>query len=165
MAVLLTTLLGITVTTLFENLSDIISCPINGPFEGEEYWIDHESNTIQIANNDVRLAATIMRKVNAAELFETKLVKIGQAGDNILLGLDTLGDTKPVFTTRIGFQRDTLVEVKKDKAGKLCLYVNQKRHARMFNKMTSVKEFIKTLDTDLQADTADIKTFEAYEAE
>lgn len=152
-------------TTLFNNLSEVISCPINGPFEGEEYWIDYNTDTIQVANNDVRLAATIMRKVNALELFETKLVKIGQAGDNILLGLDTLTDAKPVHTARIGFERDTLVEVKKDKAGKLCLYINQKRHARMFNKMVSVKEFIKSLDAELQADTNDIKTFEAYEAE
>lgn len=149
-------------TQLFKDLSDVISCPINGPFEGEEYWIDHSNDTIQIADNNVRLAATIMRKVNSLDLFETKLVKIGQAGDNILLGLDTLTDTKPIYTARIGFQRDTLIEVKKDKAGKLCLYVNQKRHARMFNKMVSAKEFIKTLDSELQADTADIKTFEAY---
>lgn len=148
-------------TQLFEHLSELISCPIEGPFEGEDYWVDNTTNTIQIAHNDIKLAATIMRKVNASDLFDIKLVKVGQAGDSILLGTDTLTEDKAIYTANIGFQRDTLAEVKKDKTGKLCLYLNKKRSPRMFNKMSSLKEFLKTLDTDLKAAGATFETFDA----
>lgn len=146
---------------LFNELPALISCPIDGPFEGEDYLIDNENNTIQVTHNNIKLAATIMRKVNTSDLFEIKLVKVGQAGDSILLGADTLTEDKAVYTANIGFQRDTLAEVKKDKAGKLCLYLNKKRSPRMFNKMSSLKEFLKTLDIDLQTQGNSFATFDA----
>jgi hypothetical protein len=66
------------------------------------------------------------------------------------LGFDTLLDADPVYTTNIGYMRDTLAEVKKDTAGKFCLYLNKKRATRMFTKLTAAKTFLKKLDKDLQ---------------
>lgn len=134
-----------------ELLNEIISDPINGPYEGEDYWIDVDG-TIQIAENNVVLAATVLRKVNNSEQFDTKLVKIGQRGDSIILGFDTLVDSAPVYTVNIGYKRDTLAEVKKDLAGKFCLYLNKKRVTRMFKKLASAKTYLKNLDKELQAE-------------
>jgi hypothetical protein len=136
-------------TQVAELLNEIIGDPINGPYEGEDYWID-EDGTIQVAENNVVLAATILRKTNNSGQFEVKLVKIGQRGDSIILGFDTLLDADPVYTTRIGYMHDTQVEVKKDLAGKFCLYLNNKRATRMFNKLASAKTYLKKLDKELQ---------------
>jgi hypothetical protein len=136
-------------TQVAELLNDIIGDPINGPYEGEDYWID-EDGTIQVAENNAILAGTILRKANNSGQFAVKLVKIGQRGDSIILGFDTLLDADPVYTTNIGYMRDTLAEVKKDTAGKFCLYLNRKRATRMFTKLTAAKTFLKKLDKDLQ---------------
>lgn len=145
--------------TELERLSDIIADPIAGPYEGEDFWIDADG-TIQVAENNVVLAATILRKANNSGEFPVKLVKIGQRGDSILLGFDTLLDAEPVYTAKIGFKRDTLTEVKKDQAGKFCLYVNKKRATRLFNKLSTVKSFIKKLDRDLQEAAQEPESFE-----
>lgn len=134
-----------------EQLNNIIGDPINGPYEGEDYWIDADG-TVQVAENNVRLAAMIMRKTNNSGAFDTKLVKLGSKGDSILLGFDTMADIAPVYTAKIGFKRDTFAEVKKDLAGKFCVYLNQKRAARMFNKLSSAKVYLKKLDVELQTD-------------
>jgi len=136
-------------TQVAELLNDIIGDPINGPYEGEDYWID-EDGTIQVAENNAILAGTILRKANNSGQFAVKLVKIGQRGDSIILGFDTLLDADPVYTTNIGYMRDTLAEVKKDTAGKFCLYLSKKRATRMFTKLTAAKTFLKKLDKDLQ---------------
>lgn len=136
-------------TQVAELLNDIIGDPINGPYEGEDYWID-EDGTIQIAENNAILAGTILRKANNSGQFDTKLVKIGQRGDSIILGFDTLLDADPVYVTDIGYMRDTHAEVKKDTAGKFCLYLNKKRATRMFTKLTAAKTFLKKLDKELQ---------------
>lgn len=136
-------------TQVAELLNEIIGDPINGPYEGEDYWID-EDGTIQVAENNAILAGTILRKANNSGQFAVKLVKIGQRGDSIILGFDTLLDADPVYTTNIGYMRDTLAEVKKDTAGKFCLYLNKKRATRMFTKLTAAKTFLKKLDKDLQ---------------
>jgi len=138
-------------TQVAELLNEIIGDPINGPYEGEDYWID-EDGTIQIAENNAILAGTILRKTNNSGQFDTKLVKIGQRGDSIILGFDTLLDADPVYKAQIGYMRDTLAEVKKDNAGKFCLYLNKKRATRMFSKLTAAKAFLKKLDKDLQSD-------------
>ena len=91
--------------TLNSQLLDIISDPITGPFEGEDYWID-DSGVIQVAENNVRLAAIIMRKANLSGKFDKKLVKIGAQGDSILLGFDSLTDTAPVYSAKIGYKGD-----------------------------------------------------------
>jgi hypothetical protein len=138
-------------TQVAELLNEIIGDPINGPYEGEDYWIDTDG-TIQVAENNVKLAAIIMRRANSSGYFDTKLVKVGNKGDSILLGFDTMADIEPVYTAKIGFKRDTLAEVKRDLAGKFCVYLNKKRASRMFSKLSAVKAYLKKLDLDLQTD-------------
>jgi hypothetical protein len=135
---------------LAEKLNDIIADPFNGPFEGEDYWID-DSGVIQVAENNVRLAAIIMRKANLSGEFDKKLVKIGAQGDSILLGFDTLTDALPVYTAKIGFKGDMLAEVRADESGKFCLYINGKRGNKMFAKLSAVKSAIKKLDREMQS--------------
>ena len=141
-------------TQVAELLNDIIGDPINGPYEGEDYWID-EDGTIQIAENNAILAGTILRKANNSGQFDVKLVKIGQRGDSIILGFDTLLDAEPVYVTDIGYMRDTHAEVKKDLAGKFCLYLNKKRATRMFTKLSAAKTFLKKLDRELQSEATE----------
>ena len=134
----------------YQVLLDLVSDPILGPFEGEDFWIDPDG-TIQIAENNVKIAALLMRKVNTSGLFDVNLVKMGQRGDSILLGFDTLLDADPVYSAKIGFKSDTLAEIKRDINDKFCVYVNGKRLARMFAKLTQAKQMIKKLDKDLQS--------------
>jgi hypothetical protein len=63
-----------------------------------------------------------------------------------------MADIEPVYTANIGFKRDTLAEVKRDTAGKFCVYLNKKRASRMFSKLSAVKAYLKKLDADLQTD-------------
>ena len=135
---------------LAEKLNNIIADPFNGPFEGEDYWID-DSGVIQIAENNVRLAAIIMRKANLSGEFDKKLVKIGAQGDSILLGFDSLTDTAPVYSAKIGFKGDMLAEVREDDTGKFCLYINGKRGTKMFTKLSLVKSAIKKLDREMKS--------------
>lgn len=130
-----------------EELANYISDPYDGPEEGVDFWVD-EQGLIQV--QDPRTAALIMRKVNFSQQFDNKLVKIGQRGDSILLGFDTLLDIDPVYSANIGFKRDTLVEVKQDQQGMFCLYINKKRATRMFKKLSSAKTFLKKLDKELR---------------
>ena len=119
-----------------EQLLNTITDPYEGPEEGIDFWID-ENGYVQVP--DHRTAGLIMRKANTSGEFEQKLVKIGQKGDVILLGFDTLANVEPVYSARIGFKGDTSAEVKKDTSGKFCVYINGKRQARLFNKLTSAK--------------------------
>jgi hypothetical protein len=135
---------------LAEKLNDIIADPFNGPFEGEDYWID-DTGVIQVAENNVRLAAIIMRKANLSGKFDKKLVKIGAQGDSILLGFDSLTDALPIYSAKIGFKGDMFAEVKKDESGKFCLYINGKRGNKMFAKLSAVKSAIKKLDKEMQS--------------
>ena len=123
---------------------------MDGPFEGEDFWID-DNGTIQVAENNVRVAAMIMRKTNSSGKFSQRLVKIGAQGDSILLGFDTLGDVKPVYTAKIGFKGDMLAEVKEDTTGKFCLYINGKRGTKMFAKLSAVKAALRKLDKEIQS--------------
>lgn len=149
----------ISMIQMTENLLEIISDPISGPYEGEDFFVD-EDGLIQVSENNVRIAAMIMRRANTSGKFESNLVKLGQRGDTILLGFDTLLDIDPVYTAQIGYQKGMLAEVKKDAKGKFCLYLDKKRSARMFAKLASVKTFIKRLDADLQSVGKTIATFE-----
>jgi hypothetical protein len=134
---------------LAEKLNDIIADPFNGPFEGEDYWIDN-NGIIQVAEINVRLAAIIMRKANLSGEFDKKLVKIGAQGDSILLGFDSLTDALPVYSAKIGYKGDMLAEVRADESGKFCLYVNGKRGTKMYAKLSVVKSAIKKLDREMQ---------------
>ena len=135
---------------LAEKLNKIIADPFNGPFEGEDYWID-DTGIIQVAENNVRLAAIILRKTNLSGKFDKKLVKIGAQGDSILLGFDSLTDTPSVYTAKIGYKGDMFAEVKKDDTGKFCLYINGKRGNKMFAKLSAVKSAVKKLDREMQS--------------
>jgi hypothetical protein len=56
-----------------------------------------------------------------------------------------------VYTAKIGFKGDVLAEVKKDESGKFCIYINKKRQARLFSKLSSTKQTIKLLDKELRS--------------
>ena len=126
---------------------ELVNDPYNGPEEGIDFWVDEQGH-IQV--NNTRTAGLILRRVNTSGQFAQNLVKIGAQGDSILLGFDTLVDIPAVHTVKIGFQNATLAEVKQDQTGKFCVYLDNKRGARMFNKLASVKTFIKRLDKDLK---------------
>ena len=145
--------------TQAELLNEIIGDPILGPYEGEDYWID-EDGSIQVSDNNVILAATIMRKTNNSGQFTVKLVKIGHRGDSIILGFDTLLDADPVYTTNIGYKRDTVAEVKRTQDDKFCVYINKKRSTRTFVKLSSAKTFLKKLDKELQQEATEPEVFE-----
>lgn len=130
-----------------EQLLEVISDPYNGREEGVDFWVDEEGY-IQV--HDVRTAALIMREANTSGMFAVNLVKIGQKGDSILLGFDTAASSDPVFTSQIGYQKAVLAEIKVGNDGKFCIYLDKKRSARNFNKLSSAKTYIKRLDKDLQ---------------
>ena len=139
-----------------DKLLEVITDPYAGREEGVDFWVD-ENGYIQ--TQDVRTAALIMRTANNSGEFEQNLVKVGQKGDSVLLGFDTLLDADPVFKSKIGLGKDISVEVKRDELGKFCVYMNGKRLARMFNKLASAKRFIKLTDKDLQ-ETVKISTYD-----
>lgn len=130
-----------------EQLLEVITDPYEGREEGVDFWVD-ENGYIQTM--DVRTAALIMRTANNSGVFEQNLVRVGQKGDSILLGFDELLNVDPVYAKRIGFKGDTLAEVKVTEDKKFCLYLNKKRAARVFKKLSTVKSFIKKLDSELQ---------------
>jgi len=133
-----------------DQLTNIITDPIDGPFEGEDFWID-DNGMIQVAENNVRLAAIIMRKANSSGKFDQRLVKIGIQGDSILLGFDTLADSQSIYTAKIGFKGDMLAEVKEDSSGKFCLYINGKRGTKMYAKLSAAKSTLKKLDREMKS--------------
>lgn len=138
-------------------LLDIISDPILGPFEGEDFCID-EQGYIQVEEN--KTAALITRKVNASGLFPVNLVKIAHKGDTIILGFDSLSTAKPVFANQIGYKKSVLAEVKVGEDGKFCIYLDKRRGARTFAKLASAKTFVKRLDKDLQTVGETVATYE-----
>lgn len=141
-----------------EQLLEVISDPYSGREEGVDFWVD-EDGYIHVEN--VRTAALIMRVANMSGEFTQNLVKVGQKGDCILLGFDTLLDAKAVFTDKIGVNKDILAEVKRDENDKFCVYLNRKRSARMFTKLASAKRFVKSLDKDLQ-ETVKVSSYDDY---
>lgn len=138
-------------------LLDIISDPILGPFEGEDFCID-EQGYIQVEES--KTAALITRKVNASRLFPVNLVKVAHKGDTIILGFDTVSSTEPVFVNQIGYQKSVLAEVKVGTDGKFCIYLDKRRSARTFAKLAGAKTFVKRLDKDLQSTGETIASYE-----
>lgn len=145
------------IMTSIEQLVDVISDPYDGPEEGLDFWVDEQGH-IQVQDN--RTAALIMRKANISNLFDNKLVKVGQRGDSIILGFDTLLDAEPIYVVRIGYKKDTLAEVKRDARDMFCLYLNKKRVTRMFKKLTSAKTYLKKLDKELQQEAVEPEAFD-----
>jgi hypothetical protein len=140
-------------------LLDIISDPITGPFEGEDFCVDEQGH-IQVYDSNPKVAAMIMRKANMSGLFPVNLVKVAHKGDAIILGFDTVSGTEPVFVNQIGYQRGVLVEVRVGDDGKFCVYLDRRRSARTFAKLASAKTFIKRLDKDLQTVGNTVATYE-----
>jgi hypothetical protein len=145
--------------TDYQQLIDLITDPISGPFEGEDFCVD-EQGYIQVYNNDPKIAAMIMRKANISGLFAVNLVKVAHKGDSIVLGFDTTSGTEPIFANQIGYQKSVLAEVKVAADGKFCIYLDKRRSARVFAKLASAKTFIKRLDRDLQSTGETIATYE-----
>jgi hypothetical protein len=145
--------------TDYQQLIDLITDPISGPFEGEDFCVD-EQGYIQVYNNDPKIAAMIMRKANISGVFPVNLVKIAHKGDSIVLGFDTVAGTEPVFSNQIGYQKDVLAEVKVAADGKFCIYLDKKRSAKVFAKLASAKTFIKRLDRDLQSVGETVASYE-----
>ena len=142
-----------------EQLLEVISDPYSGREEGVDFWVDEDG---YIQTQDVRTAALIMRTANTSGEFTQNLVKVGQKGDSILLGFDTLLTVAPVFTTKIGMRKDILAEVKRDDNDKFCVYLDGKRSARIFSKLTGAKRFVNSLDKDLQ-ETAKVSSYDDYD--
>lgn len=140
-----------------EQLLTVISDPYDGREEGIDFWIDEQG---YIQTQDVRTAALLMRKANTSGQFDQNLVKVGQKGDSLILGFDTVLGTKPVFANQIGYQKGVLAEVKVGDDGKFCIYLDKKRSARTFAKLASAKTFIKRLDQDLQTVGETVATYE-----
>ena len=137
---------------MISDVVDLINDPYNGPEEGVDFWVD-EQGLIQVS--DTRTAGLILRTVNTSGNFTSQLVKIGQSGDSVLLGFDELLNIDPVYAARIGYKRDTQVEVKSDTSDKFFIYVNKKRLARTFKKLAQAKRYIKQLDKDLQQEATE----------
>jgi hypothetical protein len=140
-------------------LLNIISDPIDGPYEGEDFCID-EQGYIQVYDNNPKMAAMIMRKANTSGLFDVDLVKVAHKGDSIILGFDNVAGTSPVFVNQIGYQKSVLAEVKVGADGKFCIYLDKRRSARTFAKLASAKTFVKRLDRDLQSTGETIASYE-----
>ena len=138
--------------SMISDVVDLINDPYNGPEEGVDFWVD-EQGLIQVS--DTRTAGLILRTVNTSGNFTSQLVKIGQSGDSVLLGFDELLNIDPVYAARIGYKRDTQVEVKSDTSDKFFIYVNKKRLARTFKKLAQAKRYIKQLDKDLQQEATE----------
>ena len=145
--------------TLNSQLLDIVSDPIDGPFEGEDFCID-EQGYIQVYNNNPKIAAQIMRKANISGLFSVNLVKVAHKGDSIILGFDNVSSAEPVFANQIGYQKSVLAEVKVGEDGKFCIYLDKRRSARTFAKLAGAKTFVKRLDKDLQSVGETVATYE-----
>jgi hypothetical protein len=127
---------------MFQEISNLIADPINGPYEGEDFIFDTESNTIHVTNANHLLAAKILREANFTLKFETKLVKYGVKGDTIILGLDNLQDSPAKYKLQI---EDMLYEVKETEEHKFCIYVNKVRKPFQFKRLASAKRQIKVL--------------------
>ena len=131
----------------------LVEDPFNGPYEGEDFYVD-DDGIIQITDNNTKLAATITRKVNQSGKFKQKLVRIGQKGDCILLDFDHLTDIDAIHSENIGFDRKTLAEIKQDTQGLCYVYINGRRSNKIFKSLSVAKSFVKRTDKDLKQ-TAD----------
>jgi hypothetical protein len=136
---------------LSETLNDMIADPFDGPFEGEDFWVT-EDGIIQVNNNDIGLAGKIMRKINQSGNFDKPLIKLGTSGDSIQLSFDTLGDTTPIFSAKIGFKGDMLAEIRQSENDKkeYLLYMNGKRNVKVYNSLARVKRAINKLDSEMK---------------
>ena len=139
------------------DLADLINDPYEGPEEGVDFWVD-ERGYIQVDNTYT--AGIILRRANTSGQFNQTLVRLGQRGDSMLLGFDTLVDADAIYSTKIGLNCDILAEIKEDLGGKFCVYLDHKRSARMFNKLAGAKKFVKSLDKDLKTVSEPVSTYD-----
>lgn len=135
--------------TDINKLMRIIEDPINGPFEGEDFWIE-EDGIIQVPDNNIKMSSTIVRKVNQSNKFKQRLVNLGKKGDCIQLGFDELVDQKPIFESKIGHKDFTGVAVRQDSNGQCYIYIDGKRLNKVFKRLSQAKNHINRLDKVLK---------------
>lgn len=141
----------------YTTLLDLIQDPFNGPYEGEDFHIE-DDGTIHVVENNIRMAAMIMRRINTSDLFSSPLVKVGLRGGAIILDFDSVFHTEPVFVNRIGPGRATLAEVKESAEGKFFVYLDKKRCVKEFKRLSQAKTYITRTDKTLQRELAAVNT-------
>jgi len=132
---------------LKNTLHSVICDPFDGPFEGEDYYIGDEA--VHVDASQAKIVGIILRKVNTSGLFAKKLVQIGRHGDFVALGFDEVGNKEPIYSTRIGPNKEILAEVRSNDSDILYLYLNNYRKLRKFSKLSSAKRYITKLDNAL----------------
>lgn len=131
-------------------ITDILSktfCPIDGPFEGEDYHVDEEG---YIVVDDPLTAGRICRIVNK-KIIDKKLIKLGTKGGAVILGFDELRDVNPVYSDSVGDDRDIKVNVKQGLNGIHFVYVDGRRMPKSYKTLGLAKAYVKKLDRDLKA--------------
>lgn len=135
----------------------LISNPYEAPYEGEDYFIDDATETIEVI--DTKVSGTICHRINNSGKFDRRLVKLNYSGDMITLGFDTLEDVDAIYETRIGYRDDTLAEIKESAEGEFCIYLNSKRSPKKFKSIKSAKMYLNKLSKVLK----DQNTVNEYE--
>lgn len=127
----------------------VIQDPFNGPFDGEDFWVE-DDGIIQVPDNNVKMSSNIVRKVNQSNKFKQKLVNLGKKGDCIQLGFDELADQTPIFETNIGYKNSSKIAVRHDANEQCYVYVDGKRSNKVFKRLTQAKAYINRLDKVLK---------------
>jgi len=130
---------------IIEKLTEIIEDPIDGPYDGEDFWIEADG-IIYVSENNIGVASKIIRKVNSSQQFSEKLVRLGKSGDAISIGFDNLADDSPVLTQMIGIDKSICADVRMDNARKFYVYLDGRRLIKAFSKLSQVKQYITRLD-------------------
>ena len=131
-----------------QRLTEIISDPFDGPFDGIDYFID-DDDTIYVIESSPAMAGLIAHRVNKSGAFPQKLIRLGLKGGGVVLGFDTLAESSPIFTIKIGYGKDILAEVKETEDGKFCFYLNKRRSSKMFKTLLTTKRYLKKLDREM----------------
>lgn len=123
---------------------------ITGPYEGIDFWF--EGDEIYVNDNNIKLAAKILREVNFSSKFTSRLVKHKTSGDTIKLGFDLLLDMPAVYSKKVGPKKQTIVELKRNEIGRYAMYVNKERISSSFKTLKAAKNYIKNFDAALCSD-------------
>lgn len=126
------------VTEIAALVNSYVGDPVAGPYEGEDYWFEED----MVYVTSIPVAAKIMQVVNESGKFDRKLVKFRKAGDVTMLGFDTTQDQEPVFTRKLGLNRDVVAEVKVSEIGRFCIFLNGKRETVQHRTMTAAKRYL-----------------------
>lgn len=128
--------------------------------EGVGYYFEADG-TINVPENNMKLAGAIMRTINESGAFDAKLVRLNKTGDDIVLGFDNLATEEAVRTFDIGVGNAIHVDVKQDKSkGKYYVYIDGKRQAKPFTKMTVVARYVNAMNKKLKSTMSEAKGYE-----